>query len=254
MRLFGLIGYPLGHSFSEQYFNDKFQKEGLSDRYQNFPIESIDEFETLVKDYPDLKGINVTIPYKEAVIPYLDALSKTARAVQAVNTICFCRRSERLGLVGHNTDVTGFERSLKENLSSMPEKALVLGSGGSSKAVCYVLKELNIAVTQVSRVADEGKMAYTDLSKDMVSDHRLIVNTTPLGMHPDPDAAPDIIYEGIGKNHLLFDLIYNPEKTKFLAKGERRGARILNGQKMLVYQAEAAWDIWNRQASETLDL
>ena len=253
MRLFGLIGYPLGHSFSASFFKEKFEKEGLDDRYQNFPIESVDLFEELVKSYPELKGINVTIPYKETIIPYLDALSKTARAVKAVNTICFCKKTGRLGLIGHNTDVIGFEKSLNEHLTTIPEKALVLGTGGSSRAVMYVLSEMNIHITHVSRKRTDGKITYSDLDAKMVSEHHIIVNTTPLGMHPDTDTAPDIPYDGIGEKHLVFDLVYNPPATKFLQLAKSKGANIVNGQDMLVYQAEASWDIWNRNASETLD-
>jgi len=246
MLLFGLIGYPLGHSFSAAYFNEKFKREGIDAEYRNFPIESVDQFEELVRSHPNLKGINVTIPYKQSVIPYLDGLSQTARAVQAVNTICFCLKTGRLGLLGHNTDVNGFERSLKENLGEMSGKAMVLGTGGASKAVLHVLEEMGIPATSVSRTAGDEKITYSDLDRSVIEAHSLIINTTPLGMHPDTESLPDIPYEGIGEAHLLFDLVYNPEKTRFLEKGEAHGAKIVNGKDMLIYQAEAAWEIWKK--------
>jgi shikimate dehydrogenase len=254
MRFFGLIGYPLDHSFSEAYFKEKFKREGINAQYRNFPLESIDQFKDLVSKYPDLNGINVTIPYKESILPFLDALSQTARAVKAVNTICFCRKDKLLALVGHNTDIIGFRKSLEENLVKVPSKAMVLGTGGSAKAVIHVLKEMELKITRVSRTAGEGRLTYQELNKDMVAEHLLIVNTTPLGMYPDTGSAPEIPYEGVGKDHLLFDLVYNPPETKFLSMGKTRQARIVNGTDMLTYQAEAAWDIWNRNPKDTLDL
>lgn len=247
MRHFGLIGYPLGHSFSVSFFSEKFAKEKIEASYRNFPLERISEFEHLIRDEPNLYGLNVTVPYKQAIIPYLDALSKTARDIQAVNTICFCRRDERKALTGHNTDVIGFERSLKPRLRKHHRSALILGTGGSSRAVAYVLKGLGISHTLVSREDGEGKISYESLSADMVSGHPLIINCTPMGMHPAIDSCPDIPYGAITADHLLFDLIYNPDKTLFLAKGEAQGAETMNGYEMLIYQAEASWEIWNRK-------
>jgi shikimate dehydrogenase len=192
-------------------------------------------------------GLNVTVPYKQKVIPYLDALNKTAREIQAVNTICTCRREGRVALVGHNTDVIGFRRSLEDHLKAHHTSALVLGSGGSSKAVVYVLKELGIGYVQVSRSAGEGQLSYSELDADQVEQTRLIINTTPLGMYPEVDTFPDLPYKAITDKHLLFDLVYNPEETRFLSLGKEQGAAIVNGYDMLVYQAEGSWEIWNKE-------
>lgn len=247
MTHFGLIGYPLGHSFSVPYFKKKFAEGKIDATYTNFPLENISEFGQLTKRQPRLSGLNVTVPYKQEIIPYLDALDRTSRSVGAVNTIVFCWRDERLTLLGFNTDVTGFERSLMEHLESIHRKALVLGTGGSSKAIIYVLDKLGIEHQVVSRSAGKGTLTYEELDRGTVADSKLIVNTTPLGMVPDVDTCPGIDYEAITPDHLLFDLVYNPEKTLFLAKGEERGARAVNGYDMLVYQAEASWEIWNKK-------
>lgn len=248
MKHFGLIGYPLGHSFSVSYFTSKFSKEGIDADYRNFPLEKISAFESLVMTEPELTGLNVTVPYKEKIIPYLDALSKTARIIRAVNTICFCRKEGRLALIGHNTDVKGFSTSLNEHLKGHHSSALVLGSGGSSKAVTHVLEELGIGFQMVSRHPGDGRISYEELRKGLLKQHPLIINTTPLGMYPNEDACPDIPYEDLTPDHLLFDLIYNPEKSLFLTRGEERGAAIVNGYDMLVYQAEGSWEIWNRKS------
>ena len=213
--------------------------------YENFPIEDIAMFTELIKD-DELEGLNVTVPYKEKVIPYLDVLSKTARQIRAVNTIRVCMRDGRVALIGHNTDVIGFERSLKEHLKDHHKSALVLGSGGSSKAVLFVLEELGIKFRVVSRNQGEGLSTYGDLTEDVIKDTPLIINTTPLGMHPQIDTFPDIPYAAITSDHLLFDLVYNPSETRFLALGKEQGATIVNGYNMLVYQAEGSWDRWNR--------
>ena len=247
MLQFGLIGYPLGHSFSVPYFEKKFAEERIDATYTNFPLENISEFDELVKRQPPLSGLNVTVPYKQQIIPYLDALDRIARSVGAVNTIVFCWRDERLGLLGFNTDVTGFERSLNEHIGSLQRKALVLGTGGSSKAIVYVLEKLGIEYQLVSRSEGEGVVTYEKLDREKVAGSKLIINTTPLGMYPEVDTCPGIDYDAITPDHLLFDLIYNPEKTLFLAKGEERGAHTVNGHDMLVYQAEASWEIWNKR-------
>lgn len=246
-----MIGYPLGHSFSVAYFSEKFAKEGIDASYRNFPLNRIAEFEMLIKQEPDLYGLNVTVPYKQAVIPYLDALSQTARAVRAVNTICFCRKSEHRAMTGHNTDVIGFEKSLQQHLKKHHTSALILGTGGSASAVAFVLANLGIEYKKVSRKAGakaaDDRLTYGELDGDIVNSTPLIINCTPLGMHPDTDACPNLPYEAITRKHLLFDLIYNPEKTLFLSRGKAQGAAIANGHDMLVYQAEAAWEIWNRK-------
>ena len=246
MKKYGLIGYPLGHSFSVPYFQKKFEENGIDAVYENFPIEDITRFPALISEEAELEGLNVTVPYKEQVIPYLDVLSKTARQIRAVNTIRICRRDGRVALVGHNTDVIGFERSLKEHIKDHHKSALVLGSGGSSKAVLFVLEELGIKFEVVSRNRGEGLSTYGDLTEDIISDTPLIINTTPLGMFPQTDTLPDIPYAAITSDHLLFDLVYNPSETRFLALGKEQGAAIVNGDDMLVYQAEGSWDRWNR--------
>ena len=245
MRQFGLIGHPLGHSFSASFFAKKFKEEGIDARYSNFPLESIADFEALMKNERGLAGLNVTVPYKQEVLPYLDSLSATAREIQAVNTISFRRSGGKLELVGDNTDVIGFRRSLEQHLRSHHSSALVLGTGGSSKAVLYVLEQLDIPYTRVSRRAGERQITYQELDEDRLSKTALIVNTTPLGMYPRVETFPPIPYEALSANHLLFDLVYNPEKTAFLARGEEQGAEIVNGHNMLIYQAEASWEIWN---------
>ena len=243
MRLFGLIGYPLGHSFSMRYFTDKFAAEGISDcAYRNFPIEQIQALEPLLHDHPALQGFNVTIPYKQQILPHLAHLSDEARAIGAVN----CVRITPQGLVGHNTDAYGFRRSLLELLDDQrPERALLLGSGGASKAVAYVLHALGIACDNVSRHTDRGQYTYATLTAADVARHQLIVNATPLGTFPAIEGYPAIPYEAIGPSHFLFDLVYNPPLTQFLKRGKAQGAKISNGYPMLVGQAEKAWEIWN---------
>ena len=246
-----MIGYPLGHSFSVPYFTDKFKREGIQAVYQNFPLKEIGEFTDLVSTEKGIRGLNVTVPYKQEVIPYLDALSKTARTIQAVNTIVFCRRDERLALIGHNTDVIGFRRSLEEHLKKHHTSALVLGTGGSSKAVTFVLEELGIPFQRVSRNRGEGKISYEDVGEEVVAQASLLINTTPLGMYPGTESYPDIPYGALTPDHLLFDLIYNPERTRFLENGKEQGASIVNGYDMLVYQAEGSWEIWNRESDKS---
>jgi shikimate dehydrogenase len=246
MRLFGLIGYPLGHSFSASFFKKKFNEEGIEEaEYRNFPLEDISAFRTLLNTEPALIGLNVTVPYKQDIIPFLDTLSPTAEAIRAVNTISFRRREDRVELAGDNTDVIGFRQSLKEHLESHHSSALVLGTGGSSKAVVYVLEQLGIGITMVSRTSGKERITYGELDSELVGKTTLIVNTSPLGMHPKVETYPEIPYHALTQKHLLFDLVYNPEKTEFLAKGEKNGASIVNGHDMLIYQAEASWEIWS---------
>lgn len=239
--VYGLIGYPLSHSFSPGYFSEKFQREQIDAVYRLFPLADIHELTTLLKDNPQLKGLNVTIPYKEAVIPFLDDIDEAAKAVGAVNCINITN-----GLLkGYNTDIIGFEQSLTPLLQPQHTKALVLGTGGAAKAVTYVLDTLGIAYKLVSTSGKEGTLFYRDVDEHAIKEHTIIVNTTPLGMHPKTDACPDIPYMAIGEEHLLYDLIYNPEKTTFLQKGMQQGASIKNGYEMLALQADASWDIWN---------
>jgi len=245
LQLYGLIGFPLGHSFSAPYFKDKFAREGIIAEYRNFPLEDISGFDALVKKEEKLAGLNVTVPYKQKVIACLDILSETAESIGAVNTISIQRSEGGLKLKGDNTDVSGFRGSLEEHLEKQHRSALVLGTGGSSKAVCFVLEQLGIAYRMVSRSAGEGRIPYESLDEDLVAHSPLIINTTPLGMHPKIHGFPEIPYGMLTPDHLLFDLVYNPALTRFLELGRQQGAKIVNGYDMLVYQAEASWKIWN---------
>ena len=247
MKKYGLLGYPLSHSFSKGYFTEKFRKESIDAVYENFALPSITEFPSLILSEPLLAGLNVTIPYKQAVIPYLDALTPEAEAIGAVNVIRVERSSETR-LIGYNSDVIGFRESicpLVLALGAGPLKALVLGTGGASKAILYALKQLGIETLLVSRKPAPGQITYDDLTAAHYKEFRMIVNTTPLGMSPNVDTCPPIDYAQLGSEHLLFDVVYNPDTTLFLQKGETQGARIKNGLEMLHLQAEAAWDIWN---------
>lgn len=243
MRIYGLIGYPLGHSFSARYFGNKFSKEGIEDaRYQLFELKDISLFSKLWQEQPALRGLNVTIPYKEKVIPYLDRLSDSAKEIGAVNVI---RREADNSLSGHNTDYIGFKQSL---LNWLPElhrqKALVLGTGGAAKAVSIALKHLNVPHVFVSRQEGEANLSYEQLSTEVLNEHQLIINTTPLGMQPAIETKPRLPYHLLGNQHWLYDLVYNPETTAFMQEGIRQGAQVKNGLEMLHAQAEAAWKIW----------
>jgi shikimate dehydrogenase len=242
MRLFGLIGYPLSHSFSKKYFTEKFIAEGINDcSYGLFPIRDINELNGLIKNHPTLKGLNITVPYKQQVLGYLSH-SNIPEALRA----CNCIKIEKDKLTGYNTDVTGFEKSIFPLLKNHHNKALILGNGGAAAAVQFVLKKLNIDFKTVSRKVHAGSMlTYDDLTTEILSRHKLIINTTPLGTFPFINECPVIPYNGISQQHLLYDLIYNPVKTKFLSEGEKRGAQIFNGYTMLVIQAEESWKIWN---------
>jgi len=247
MKQFGLIGYPLSHSFSKKYFTDKFQEEGIRDcNYELYPIASIEELPDLLKKVPNLVGLNVTIPYKEQVLPFLEELDEGAAEVGAVNTIKIIKGK----LSGYNTDVYGFEQSLQnfviKNKLTPIKKALILGTGGAAKAVAYVLKKLEIDFHLVSRKARPGVISYEDINFSVLDEIQLIVNTTPLGMAPKIVTAPNIPYEALNAQHLLFDLVYNPKKTVFLSNGEQQGSYIINGYEMLIGQAEKSWQIWTQ--------
>ena len=237
MRHYGIIGYPLHHSFSAKYFSEKFEQEGIEAEYSLYPI-GMEDLRLKIEDlFHRLDGMNVTMPYKQTIIPYLDRLDETAEAVGAVNVV-----HKR---VGYNTDCIGFMESIKPLLRDSDRKALVLGTGGASKAVCYGLKQLGIAPTLVSRTPKDGMIGYSDLTEGVMAEHTIIVNCTPLGMVPDTESYPPIPYELISAQHLLFDCIYNPEETVFLRKGRSQGAKTQNGIEMLYGQAKAAWKIWN---------
>jgi shikimate dehydrogenase len=243
MRLFGLIGYPLTHSFSKKYFTEKFEREGRTDcRYELFPIKSVYEIKEIQKEYPNLEGLNVTIPYKQLVLEHLQSTKGIPGGIDA----CNCIKIEKEKLTGYNTDITGFEISLQQSLLPHHNRALVLGNGGAAAAVVYVLKKFGIQYDIVSRRIHNGStLTYDDINEEKIAQSLLIINTTPLGTHPNIDEAPDIPYQFLTSHHYLFDLIYNPDKTKFLAKGEERGAIVKNGYEMLLIQAEESWKIWN---------
>lgn len=243
---YGLIGYPLGHSFSRGYFNEKFKAEGIDAEYLNFEIPSIDDFMEVIEENPDLKGLNVTIPYKESVINYLDELAPAARQIGAVNVIQIVRQPKgKVKLVGHNSDVIGFTQSIEPLLKPHHRKALVLGTGGASKAVFHGLKSLGIEPTQASRTPkDPTYLTYGQLTPEIMTEHTVIVNTTPLGMYPKTDTCPDIPYELLTADHLLYDVVYNPDETLFMKRGKAQGASVKNGLEMLLLQAFAAWKIW----------
>lgn len=243
-----MIGYPLSHSFSRKYFKEKFLKEGITDcSYQIFPIQSLVELPFILEQVTELIGLNVTIPHKIDVMQYLDEVDETAKAAGAVNTICITRNGHKMSLKGYNTDVYGFEMSLKPLLQPNHHKALILGSGGASKAVEYVLKKIGIEYLVVSRNPQRAnQVSYAELNENAIRNFPLIINTTPVGMFPETEAFPAIPYEHISEHNFLFDLIYNPGETVFLKHGREKGAITQNGLNMLILQAEKAWEIWNR--------
>lgn len=245
MKQYGLIGYPLGHSFSKKYFEEKFIAENIADAsFQLFPIEKITAFEKIITDNKNLKGLAVTIPHKQAVMPYLNTISDEAKAIGAVN----CIQVKNGITTGYNTDVIGFEQSFTPLLQAHHTQALVLGTGGASKAVQFVLKKLCIPFTLVSRTKNETEniISYEAINQKITEQFSIIINTTPLGMTPNEDASPNIPYNILTTKHLLYDLIYKPAKTQFLQKGEEQGCTIKNGFEMLILQAEENWKIWNR--------
>ncbi len=248
MRKFGLIGFPLGHSFSKGYFSDKFRKEHIDDcSYENYPLDDIGKLKELLRSENELTGLNVTIPYKQQVFPFLNELDKEAQEVGAVNCIKINRLTKgNTRLKGFNTDIYGFEIPLLEVLIPHHTRALILGTGGASKAVAYVLRKHQIEFCYVSRTPRNPEMfSYGDLTEEIINEHTIIINTSPAGMHPNIDSCPDIPYEGITNMHILYDLVYNPEKTLFLLKGAEKEATLINGLPMLYLQAEKSWEIWN---------
>lgn len=249
MKTFGLIGHRLGYSFSKNYFEQKFKAEGLADHeYKNFELDSIEEFMEIFDCFTDVYGLNCTIPYKQQVMQYLDDIDDEADEVGAVNTIKVVRdETGRIELVGYNTDIIGFENSLKPMLNSTHKKALILGTGGASKAIKHVLNKLGIDYISASIEEElfENEIRYSDVTPAVVAERTVIINATPLGTFPNVDACADIPYEAVTPNHILFDLVYNPEVTLFMKKGIDKGATVQNGYQMLTGQAEAAWKIWN---------
>lgn len=243
MRLFGLVGYPLTHSFSQSYFTQKFSLLGMSDEcfYENFSIPDIEELPYLLIQKNNLVGFNITIPYKKQIIPFLHQLTPEVTEMGA----CNCVRIQHKKLIGYNTDIVGFENSLKPFLQKNHTHALVLGTGGAAAAVEFVLRKLNISYLNVSRTAANNSIQYNGLSKEILAQYHLIINTSPVGQYPNVDASPLIPYEFLGPKHHLYDLIYNPTETQFLKKGKAQGASVQNGYEMLVMQAEESWRIWN---------
>lgn len=244
MRHFGLIGYPLGHSFSKQFFSEKFSQEGIEAEYLNFELSHIEQFPEILQEDPCLQGLNVTIPYKQVIIPFLNELSSEAKSIGAVNVIRIGKKNGEKWLTGFNSDVIGFRNSLVPLLKPWHTQALVLGTGGASKAICHVLDELNIKWLRVSRHPSKDMLGYEDLHKEILQEMPLIVNCTPLGTFPHTDTCPKLPYEALTSRNLLYDLVYNPEKTLFLKKGEAQGASIKNGLQMLYLQAIASWKFW----------
>lgn len=247
MRKYGLIGYPLSHSFSKKFFTEKFAAENIDAEYLNFEISDIGQLPEIIENNPSLTGLNVTIPYKEKVIPFLDKLDAHSEIIGAVNTIRIERESGKTKLTGFNTDIYGFEESLKPLLIPIQNRALILGTGGASKAICFVLKKLGIDYLTITRnVSGENQITYPEVTKELIESHHLIINTTPLGTYPDTDNFPPLPYGFITPVHLLYDLVYNPAVTKFMKFGIEMGATVKNGYQMLELQALKSYEIWNK--------
>lgn len=240
-----MIGYPLVHSFSQNYFNAKFENERINARYINFEIPSIDDLAEVLARNPELKGLNVTRPYKEKVIPFLDSISPEAKSIGAVNVIRVSHKGSKTILKGFNSDVIGFTKSIEPMLESCHKKAMILGTGGASKAVDYGLKSLGLETMFVSRFNRPGTVRYDNITPEMMKEYNVIVNCTPCGMYPHTDECPNLPYEAIDEHNILYDLLYNPDFTLFMEKGAERGATIKNGLEMLLLQAFASWEFWH---------
>ena len=245
-KLYGLLGYPLVHSFSQNYFNQKFESENIDAKYINFEIPDVGMLMEVVAENENLNGLNVTIPYKEQMIPFLDEIDPAASEVGAVNVIKFIRGKDGLRLKGYNSDIIGFTDSIKSLLKPHHQSALVLGTGGAAKAVSYSLRKLGLEVQLVSRRKSANTLVYEELTKNDLKTHKVIVNTTPLGMYPNVDTCPDIPYRYLTSQHLCYDLIYNPDETLFLKNSRLAGAQVKNGLEMLLLQAFASYSIWNQ--------
>lgn len=245
MDKYGLIGYPLGHSFSVSYFNQKFEDEHLDAMYENFEIDSIDLLPEIIARNPELRGLNVTIPYKEKVIAYLDKISPEARAIGAVNVVKITNKNDEVTLTGYNSDVIGFTLSIEPMLERYHKKALILGTGGASKAIDYGLRSLGLETLFVSRSEKHNTIQYKDITPELIQEYNVIVNCTPCGMYPHTDECPDLPYEAMTNHNILYDLIYNPDETLFMKKGKAQGADVKNGLEMLLLQAFKSWEFWN---------
>lgn len=247
MREFGIIGFPLTHSASPDYFNSKFKKEGLNAIYHSLPIDTIFKIHPLIKNYPFLYGFNVTSPYKQEIIPHLHKLDKTAKVINAVNVVKVVHTKETTELIGYNTDAGAFSKALTESWDDSFSKALIFGTGGAAQAVRYALEQLGIAVQLVSRTKQGTTLTYEEITPSLIKEYPLLINATPVGMYPGIDKQLPLPYEAIGPSHFMIDLIYNPIETLFLAEGKQRGAKIMNGKRMFELQAEMGWEIWNDQ-------
>ena len=248
MDKYGLIGYPLGHSFSISYFNQKFADEGINAKYENFEIENIDQLQEILDMNPDLRGLNVTIPYKEKVIEYLDSITPEAQSIGAVNVIRVTHEGKKIKLKGYNSDVIGFTKSIEPMLDKKwHQKALILGTGGASKAINYGLKSLGLETVFVSRYQRPGTIQYEQITPEVVREYNVIVNCTPLGMYPHTDECPLLPYEAMDYHTILYDLIYNPDETLFMKRGREHGADVKNGLEMLLLQAFVSWEFWHEQ-------
>lgn len=245
MDKYGLIGFPLGHSFSISYFNEKFENEGINAKYVNYEIPTIDDLTEIIDTNPELRGLNVTIPYKEKVISYLDSISPEARAIGAVNVIKITHKGKKAILKGFNSDVIGFTKSIEPMLEPCHKRALILGTGGASKAIHYGLKSLGLETQFVSRQERQDAITYEQITEQIVKDYPVIVNCTPIGMYPHADECPNLPYSAMDSHTLLYDLIYNPDETLFMKKGIEHGATVKNGLEMLLLQAFASWEFWN---------
>lgn len=248
MDKYGLIGYPLGHSFSISYFNQRFQDEGINAVYENFEIPTIEALDEVLNLNPELKGLNVTIPYKEKVIPYLDSISPEARAIGAVNVIKVSHEGKSVKLKGYNSDVIGFTKSIEPMIEKKwHKKALILGTGGASKAINYGLRNLGLETVFVSRYERPDTIQYHNITPDIIREYNVIVNCTPLGMYPKTEECPQLPYEAMDSHTILYDLIYNPDETLFMKRGAEYGAQTKNGLEMLLLQAFASWEFWNEK-------
>ena len=250
MDKYGLIGFPLGHSFSKNFFNEKFENENIDAESINFEIPNIEGLVEILDVNPELRGLNVTIPYKEKVISYLDYISPEARAIGAVNVIRVTHKGNKLTLRGYNSDVIGFTKSIEPLLERFHRRALILGTGGASKAINYGLKSLGLETVFVSRYKRPGTIQYEDITPEVIKDYNVIVNCTPVGMYPKVEECPLLPYEAMDNHTLLYDLIYNPDRTLFMQKGAEHGATVKNGLEMLLLQAFASWDFWNGKEQE----
>ncbi|UKK49611.1 shikimate dehydrogenase [Prevotella sp. E9-3] len=245
MDKYGLIGYPLGHSFSISYHNQRFADEGINAKYVNFEIPSIDDLPEILSSNPELKGLNVTIPYKEKIMEFLDYVSPEARAIGAVNVVKVIHQGKKILLKGYNSDVIGFTQSIEPMLEDCHKKALILGTGGASKAISYGLKSLGIETVFVSRYERPGTIQYEAITPDIIKEYKIIVNCTPVGMYPKTEECPKLPYEAMDEHTILYDLIYNPDETLFMKRGAQYGAQTKNGLEMLLLQAFASWEFWN---------